>query len=79
MPYNLYYILLYIANICSFEFLPKGLYELQGLEILVASDNHIKTLNVAGLEGLPRLNTLDLRNNDIEYVPPILGNLTNIT
>ncbi|XP_064550396.1 leucine-rich repeat-containing protein 40 isoform X3 [Drosophila montana] len=67
-----------IAN-NRFEFLPNGLYELQGLEILVASDNHIKALNVAGLEGLPRLNTLDLRNNDIEYVPPILGNLTNIT
>ncbi|KRF78313.1 uncharacterized protein Dvir_GJ14282, isoform B [Drosophila virilis] len=67
-----------IAN-NRFEYLPKGLYELQGLEILVASDNHIKALNVAGLESLPRLNTLDLRNNDIEYVPPILGNLTNIT
>ncbi|KAH8388453.1 hypothetical protein KR093_006575 [Drosophila rubida] len=60
-------------------FIPKALYELQGLEILLASDNHIKALNVAGLENMGRLNTLDLRNNDIESIPPILGNLTNIT
>ncbi|XP_034487091.1 leucine-rich repeat-containing protein 40 isoform X5 [Drosophila innubila] len=62
-----------------FTFIPKALYELQGLEILVASENRIKALNVAGLEGMSRLNTLDLRNNDIESIPPILGNLTNIT
>ncbi|XP_032597389.1 leucine-rich repeat-containing protein 40 isoform X3 [Drosophila grimshawi] len=67
-----------IAN-NRFEFLPKGLYELQGLEILIASENHIKALNVDGLKGMPRLSTLDLRNNDIEFIPPILGNLTNIT
>ncbi|XP_023163457.2 leucine-rich repeat-containing protein 40 isoform X2 [Drosophila hydei] len=67
-----------IAN-NRFQALPNGLYELQGLEILVASGNQIKALNVAGLQNLPRLNTLDLRDNNIEYIPPILGNLTNIT
>ncbi|KAL7726874.1 hypothetical protein ACLKA6_000891 [Drosophila palustris] len=67
-----------IAN-NRFTFIPKALYELQGLEILIASENRIKALNVAGLEGMSRLNTLDLRNNDIESIPPILGNLTNIT
>ncbi|KAH8414663.1 hypothetical protein KR215_011737, partial [Drosophila sulfurigaster] len=59
-------------------FIPKALYELQGLEILLANDNHITALNVAGLENMGRLNTLDLRNNDIESIPAILGNLTNI-
>ncbi|KRG01167.1 leucine-rich repeat-containing protein 40 isoform X3 [Drosophila mojavensis] len=67
-----------IAN-NRFEALPNALYELQGLEILIASDNQIKAINVAGLQNLPRLSTLDLRNNNIEYVPPTLGNLTNIT
>ncbi|XP_030369991.1 leucine-rich repeat-containing protein 40 isoform X4 [Scaptodrosophila lebanonensis] len=61
------------------EFLPNGLYELQSLEVLIASDNHIKALNVSGLGAMRRLATLDLRNNDIDFVPPILGNLTNIT
>ncbi|KAH8311332.1 hypothetical protein KR044_005721 [Drosophila immigrans] len=67
-----------IAN-NRFAYIPKAVYELQGLEILLACDNHIKALNVAGLENMGRLNTLDLRNNDIESVPAILGNLTNIT
>ncbi|XP_022231872.2 LOW QUALITY PROTEIN: leucine-rich repeat-containing protein 40 [Drosophila obscura] len=62
-----------------FEFIPSGLYDLQGLEILIASDNHIKELNVSGLQCMPRLSTLDLRNNDIDFIPPILGTLTNIT
>ncbi|KAH8295424.1 hypothetical protein KR018_011005, partial [Drosophila ironensis] len=62
-----------------FELIPNSVYELQGLEILIASENHIKLLNVSGLQCMPRLTTLDLRNNDIDNVPPILGNLTNIT
>ncbi|XP_043656084.1 leucine-rich repeat-containing protein 40 isoform X4 [Drosophila teissieri] len=67
-----------IAN-NRFQFIPNCVYELKGLEILIASENHIKMLNVSGLQSMPRLSTLDLRNNDIETVPPILGNLTNIT
>ncbi|XP_070073868.1 leucine-rich repeat-containing protein 40 isoform X2 [Drosophila takahashii] len=67
-----------IAN-NRFSFIPNCVYELQGLEILIASENHIKTLNVSGLQSMPRLSTLDLRNNDIDAVPPTLGNLTNIT
>eukprot|EP00099_Drosophila_melanogaster_P002061 NP_001097774.1 flyers-cup, isoform E [Drosophila melanogaster] len=67
-----------IAN-NRFPCIPNCVYELQGLEILIASENHIKMLNVSGLQNMRRLSTLDLRNNDIETVPPILGNLTNIT
>ncbi|XP_017117338.1 leucine-rich repeat-containing protein 40 isoform X3 [Drosophila elegans] len=67
-----------IAN-NRFQLIPNCVYELQGLEILIASENHIKVLNVSGLKSMPRLSTLDLRNNDIDAVPPILGNLTNIT
>lgn len=64
---------------CRLQHLPLALSELQGLAILIASDNHIKKLNVVELEGMPRLSTLDLRNNDIDFIPPTLGNLTNIT
>ncbi|KAH8280995.1 hypothetical protein KR054_006480 [Drosophila jambulina] len=67
-----------IAN-NRFECIPDGVFDLQGLEILIASENHIKMLNVSGLKSMPRLSTLDLRNNDIDSIPPILGNLTNIT
>ncbi|XP_023036309.2 leucine-rich repeat-containing protein 40 isoform X2 [Drosophila willistoni] len=67
-----------IAN-NRFDCIPSCLYELQRLEILVASENHIKELNVSGLKAMSCLATLDLRNNDIEFIPPILGNLTNIT
>ncbi|KAH8251819.1 hypothetical protein KR038_008993 [Drosophila bunnanda] len=67
-----------IAN-NRFQFIPNCVYELQGLEILIASENHIKMLNVSGLRSMPRLSTLDLRNNDIDSIPPTLGNLTNIT
>ncbi|XP_020817814.1 leucine-rich repeat-containing protein 40 isoform X5 [Drosophila serrata] len=67
-----------IAN-NRFQFIPNSVFELQGLEIFIASENHIKTLNVSGLKSMPRLSTLDLRNNDIDSIPPTLGNLTNIT
>lgn len=65
----------------SFEYLPSCIFELKGLEILLARDNRIKGIDatINGLGALQRLATLDLRNNDIEQVPPILGNLTNIT
>ncbi|KAH8390433.1 hypothetical protein KR200_000838 [Drosophila serrata] len=67
-----------IAN-NRFQFIPNSVFELQGLEIFIASENHIKMLNVSGLKSMPRLSTLDLRNNDIDSIPPTLGNLTNIT
>lgn len=61
--------------------MPKCVYELKGLEILLAGDNRIKVIDATpcGLGALKRLATLDLRNNDIDQVPPILGNLKNIT
>lgn len=61
--------------------MPNCVYELQGLEILLACDNRIKVIDAtnSGLGALKRLATLDLRNNNIEQVPPILGNLKNIT
>uniref|UniRef100_A0A2M3Z5X9 Putative leucine-rich repeat protein n=1 Tax=Anopheles braziliensis TaxID=58242 RepID=A0A2M3Z5X9_9DIPT len=56
-------------------------YELKGLEILLASGNRIEEIDASdtGLGALKRLATLDLANNNIKHVPPVLGMLKNIT
>jgi Leucine-rich repeat (LRR) protein len=45
------------------------------LENLFASANQIKSIDVNGLLGLKELTSLDLSNNDISQVPPLLGNV----
>ncbi|KAJ8912934.1 hypothetical protein NQ315_017265 [Exocentrus adspersus] len=57
---------------------PDCIYGMVGLEILLLNDNSIKEINVDGLKNLKRLATLNLCNNDIHYVPPELGNLTQL-
>lgn len=61
-----------------FEQLPACLYEMAQLEILCAADNQIKLLYVEGLSKLERLATLDLHNNNIDFIPPLLGNMTQL-
>lgn len=61
-----------------FEQLPACLYEMSQLEILCAADNQIKLLYVEGLSKLERLATLDLHNNNIDFIPPLLGNMTQL-
>lgn len=60
---------------------PKCIYELLHLEIILACDNKIEELDATenGLGGLKRLATLDLSNNNLKSVPPVLGNMTQIT
>lgn len=60
--------------------LPKCVYELVGLEILLARDNQIEVIDASpeGLAAMPRLATLDLSNNNIAQVPPELGNIKTI-
>lgn len=69
-------------NLVFFRFIviPSCVYELVSLEILLARDNKIEQIHAteSGLAALPRLATLDLANNNIEQVPPILGKLTKI-
>lgn len=69
-----------IAN-NRFAAMPDGVYKLMGLEILLARDNQIEKIDASetGLGALPRLATLDLANNNIDHVPPTLGNLKKIT
>ncbi|XP_034477677.1 leucine-rich repeat-containing protein 40 [Drosophila innubila] len=63
-----------------FDQLPRCIYELENLETLIANDNKIREVDASenGLGALSRLSYLDLSNNDIQVVPPVLGNLTNI-
>lgn len=61
-----------------FTTLPPSLYEMKKLEIIFADNNKITTIDAAGFKNLPMLATLDLQNNNIEQVPPELGNCTQI-
>lgn len=64
----------------SFDKIPRCLFELPNLEILLLADNRIAEIDASerGLAKLRRLNTLDLNNNNIEQVPPLLGNMKQI-
>ncbi|KAG7174435.1 Leucine-rich repeat-containing protein 40-like [Homarus americanus] len=53
-------------------------YEMAQLEILCAADNQINMIYVDGLSKLKRLATLDLHNNNINFIPPPLGNMTQL-
>lgn len=66
-----------IAN-NKFQKIPECVYKMDGLEILQASDNQISDVNIDGLKNLKRLAVLTLSNNNISYVPPELGNLTQL-
>lgn len=68
-----------IAN-NGFREIPLCVYDLKTLEILIACDNKIEEIDASetGLGALKRLATLDLTNNNLEHVPAILGNLTQL-
>jgi Leucine-rich repeat (LRR) protein len=70
-------------NIANNRFMtfPSCVYELIHLEIILACDNKIEEIDATekGLGGLKRLATLDLSNNNLKMVPPVLGNMTQLT
>ncbi|XP_033155075.1 leucine-rich repeat-containing protein 40 [Drosophila mauritiana] len=63
-----------------FRQLPRCIYELERLESLSAHDNQIRAIDASesGLGGMRELKILNLGNNDIEIVPPILGKMQNL-
>ncbi|XP_066963781.1 LOW QUALITY PROTEIN: leucine-rich repeat-containing protein 40-like [Macrobrachium rosenbergii] len=61
-----------------FEQIPACVYEMKQLEILMAADNKITTMYVDGLSKLERIAVLDLHNNSIDFIPPLLGNMTQL-
>lgn len=69
-----------IAN-NHFMLFPKCIYGLVHLEIIIACDNKIVEIDASeqGMAALKRLATLDISNNNLNHVPPILGNMTQLT
>ena len=62
----------------SFSSIPDCVYDIETLEILLATNNQISFINVDGLMKLKRLATLDLSNNNITNVPFELGNMKHL-
>lgn len=62
----------------QFSNIPSCVYNLDNLEILLVADNKLKKIDVDNLKFLKRLATLDLSNNNIDQVPPELGNMKQI-
>lgn len=62
----------------QFSEIPKVVYSWINLENLMASNNHIGEINIAELQKLTKLATLDLENNDIKQVPPELGKMESL-
>ncbi|KAJ8984995.1 hypothetical protein NQ317_016906 [Molorchus minor] len=58
--------------------IPKCIFGMVGLEILLLNDNSINEIDIDGLQNLRRLATLSMSNNNIQYVPPHLGNMTQL-
>ena len=56
-----------------FREIPAVVFTWSKLENILACDNQIGAIDVAGLKRLPMIATLDLQNNDIMQVPPELG------
>ena len=54
------------------------MYEMEGLETLLAADNQIAEVSAAGLQCLTKLSSLDLQNNNLTAIPPELGNCTSL-
>ncbi|XP_043489519.1 leucine-rich repeat-containing protein 40-like [Polistes fuscatus] len=75
-------LLKYLRNIDisfnRFTELPEHIYEISSLETLVVNDNMVTNIDVPSLKKLKKLAILNLANNNIDNVPPELGNLTNI-
>ena len=70
---------------CSKKIFPSRLKEMPeclrgspSLEILMAGGNKISSLDVSLVASWQRIATLHLNNNDISFLPPLLGNCTQI-
>ncbi|XP_072173141.1 leucine-rich repeat-containing protein 40-like [Diadema setosum] len=61
-----------------FTKLPSVVFSWTKLEIILANDNQVNSIDVASLKLLSHLSTLDLQNNSIGEVPPELGNVTSL-
>lgn len=69
-----------LTHTFRFPKIPLCVYELENLEILLATENKITDINVSpdALAKVKKLAVLDLSNNSIGTVPPELGNFKHL-
>ena len=58
--------------------MPEVLYEMEALETISISDNKVESFDAVRLCGLSRLSTLDLQNNNLSALNPLLGRCTQL-
>lgn len=61
-----------------FKTFPDVLYRMSTIEVILISNNQIRTIDPFQLKLLDKLATLDLQNNDLMQIPPELGNCTSL-
>ncbi|XP_056388724.1 leucine-rich repeat-containing protein 40 isoform X2 [Hyla sarda] len=67
-----------ILSFNRFKTFPDVLYRIPTLETILISTNQIGSIDPLQLIKLPKLSTLDLRNNDLLQIPPTLGNCESL-
>lgn len=75
---NLVYMRELILSNNRFNKIPNCIFQMIGLEILLMNDNSIEEIPIEELKLLKRIATLNLSNNYINFVPPELGNMTQL-
>ena len=58
--------------------MPEVLYEMEALETISISDNKVESFDAVRLCGLSRLSTLDLQNNNLSALNPLMGRCTQL-
>lgn len=68
----------FLIILYRFEKLPESVCDIANLEILIANDNKMASIDVSALSRLKMLAHLDISNNNISYIPPELGNMKGL-
>ncbi|KAL0281479.1 UNVERIFIED_CONTAM: hypothetical protein PYX00_002456 [Menopon gallinae] len=62
----------------KFQEIPSCIYDLKALQLLLINDNKVTEINAEGMLQLTRLAHLDLSNNNLASVPPLMGKMIQL-